>query len=266
MTDFEITLYSPRDIDGLKALWAHCFGDPEEMVDRYFEILPRMGFGLSAKVNGELAGAAYMIEGMSLEKGENIPCAYLYAVGVFSDYRGMGIGSALSRECKKLAKERGAKIICTQPAKDSLYKWYAEIIGTKHTLFRKLTELESAPGFAEAICPKEYAKLREELLSGTEHMRASEAVIEFQQALCKAFDGDLFRTEKGIAAAYIEEGKCYVKELLSRGDVKKEAAAVGAALQTEHTVLFEAACSGNKYLAFDCDKMGENCVWNISFD
>ena len=266
MTDFEISLYRREDIPALKALWAHCFGDPEEMVDRYFEILPRMGFGLCAYVSGQVAGAAYMIEGMSHVKSEESPCAYLYAVGVFSDYRGKGLGSALSQECKKLAMERGAKIICTQPAKDSLYNWYAEIIGTKHTLFRKTTELKSAAGTTEKISAKEYALLREELLLSTEHMRASEAVIEFQQALCKAFGGDLFRTENGIAAAYIEEGKCYVKELLSRGCPEKEAAAVGYAMNLEDTVLFQASPVGDKYLAFESEQISKNCVWNISFD
>ena len=251
------------DFASLKAIWAECFGDPEGMVESFLHILPRMGFGLCAEIDGEIAGAAYMIEGMSYG---DIPCAYLYAVGVFEKFRGHGVGSAISRACKEKAIERGAEIICTQPAQESLYNWYEKIIGTKYRLCRKRRELSSCPGKAESINAKEYFSLRESFLQGREHMKASLAVIEFEKELCLAYGGDLFKTETGIAAAYIEEGKCYVKELLTLGDAEKEAAAVGAALKTEQTLLFEVGETGHDYIAYDCSKMNKNCVWNRSFD
>ncbi|MBQ7896376.1 MAG: GNAT family N-acetyltransferase [Oscillospiraceae bacterium] len=266
MADFLIREYKPSDIPELKRLWAECFGDPEQMVDSFYAMLPSMGFGLCAEAEGKIAGAAHMIQGMSLEKDRNIPCAYLYAVGVFSEFRSRGVGSGLSRACAELAKERGAEIICTQPAKKSLYKWYEEIIGTEHKLCRKIAELESKAGKAEIISPEHYHSLREELLSGKEHMKASLAVIEFERELCIAYGGDLFKTEKGIAAAYIEDGSCHIKELLTVGNSLDEAAAVAAALNTDKVFLYEAADTGDSYIAFDNDKMSTDCIWNISFD
>ncbi len=263
MADFIIRECREADYASLKAIWAECFGDPEQMVESFLNILPRMGFGLCAEIEGEVAGAAYMIEGMRIG---HIPCAYLYAVGVFEKFRGHGLGSAISRACKDRAKERGAEIICTQPAKKSLYKWYESIIGTEHRLCRKKTELEAAFGHVERISAEEYFALRESFLEGREHMSASLAVIEFERELCLAYGGDLFKTEKGIAAAYIEDGACHIKELLSSGDRYKEAAAVAAFLETERAVLWEADSRGMDYIAYDSDKMSNNCVWNISFD
>lgn len=263
MADFVIRECREADFASLKAIWAECFGDPEQMVDSFLEILPRMGFGLCAELEGEVAGAAYMIEGMSY--GER-RCAYLYAVGVLEKFRGHGLGSALSKACKERAKERGAEIICTQPAQKSLYKWYESIIGTKHRLFRKKTELKAAFGAAEILSPAEYSELREKFLSDKEHMKASPAVIEFERELCLAYGGELFRTEKGIAAAYIEDGACHIKELLTAGNKEQEAAALAAFLQTEKAVLWEASSEGIDYIAFDSSIMNKNCVWNISFD
>lgn len=263
MTDFVIRECREADRASLKAIWAECFGDPEQMVDSFLNILPRMGFGLCAELEGEIAGAAYMIEGMSVGAA---PCAYLYAVGVLEKFRGHGLGSAISRACKERAKERGAEIICTQPAQKSLYKWYESIIGTKHRLYRRRTQLEAAFGKAESLSAKEYCELRESFLAGREHMKASLAAIEFERELCLAYGGDLFRTEAGIAAAYIEDGACHIKELLTSGNKPEEAAAVAAALETERAVLWEPAEQGSDYIAFDNGKMNKNCVWNISFD
>ncbi len=263
MTDFVIRECREADNASLKAIWAECFGDPEQMVDSFLDILPRMGFGLCAEINGEVAGAAYMIEGMRVGSDA---CAYLYAVGVFEKFRGHGLGSAISRACKERAKERGAEIICTQPAQKSLYKWYEDIIGTEHRLCRKKTELEAVHAPVERIAAEEYFAVRESFLEDSEHMSASLAVIEFERELCHAYGGDLFKTENGIAAAYIEDGKCHVKELLSKGNKHEEAAAVAAFLKVEKAVLWEATEEGLDYIAFDSNKMHKNCVWNISFD
>ena len=266
MADFIIREYIAGDIPSLKAMWAECFGDPEMMVDDFYRILPDMGFGLVCELEGEVCGAAHMIEGMSFENNGHIPCAYLYAVGVFERFRGHGMGSALSKGCKELAKKRGAEIICTQPAKKSLYQWYEDIIDTRHRLCRSAVELESSEGFAEKISAEEYHALRESLLTGTEHMSATKAVIEFEEALCFAYGGALFKTENGIAAAYLEEGACHVKELLTKGDMLKEAAAVGFKLGAAETVLYQASDNAESYVAYDNDKMSPGCIWNISFD
>ena len=97
-------------------------------------------------------------------------------------------------------------------------------------------------------------------------MSASLPVIEFEEALCIAYSGGLFKTEAGIAAAYMEDGKCHIKELLSSGDKMADAAAVGFALGAAKTVVYQPGCEGNSYVAYDNEKMGTGCIWNISFD
>ena len=84
-----INEYRQEDIPSLKRLWMETFGDAPELVDRFFELLPSMGTGLVAEADGELLGAAYLLDAelWSPEKPP-VKLGYIYAVAV----------EALSRE------------------------------------------------------------------------------------------------------------------------------------------------------------------------
>ena len=125
------------DEAALTALWHESFGDPEELIRVFLQLLPEMGFGLAVFSDGRLAGAAYMIEAVAYIGGEELPCAYLYAVAVDPAFRRQGLGASLSQGCAALARQRGARLLVTEPAEISLFAWYERIIGTTRRLPRK---------------------------------------------------------------------------------------------------------------------------------
>ena len=121
---------APRDTAQLRQLWCDVFGAPPELVDAFFSLLPGMGCGCVAERESRVVGAAYLIDGFTLlQPGkEPLRCGYLYAVAVHPAARGHGIGAAVSRGAAGLGRERGAELICTLPAEDTLYRWYGEIL------------------------------------------------------------------------------------------------------------------------------------------
>ena len=118
MSDAVIREYRGGDIPEMSVLWQAVFGDSEGLVNSFLELLPGMGTAAVAEVNGKIAGAAYAVTGMELvsASGKVQTCGYIYAVAVAPEFRGSGIGRALTERSAELARDRGAEIICTLPA------------------------------------------------------------------------------------------------------------------------------------------------------
>ena len=57
---------APRDTAQLRQLWCDVFGDPPELVDAFFSLLPGMGCGCVAERESRVVGAAYLIDGFTL--------------------------------------------------------------------------------------------------------------------------------------------------------------------------------------------------------
>ena len=146
---FLIRGYAPADEAALTALWKRCFGDSEELIHGFFAMLPELGAGVTAELDGKPVGMAFAICGMALSSGEK--CGYIYAVAVDESCRGFGAGAALTRAAADAARGLGAEIICTLPAEASLYPWYEKLISTRFTLCR--TAVSSLLGrCAASIC------------------------------------------------------------------------------------------------------------------
>lgn len=248
--------------DELAALWHEVFGDPPALARAFFGGLPAFGCGFAAVEDGKLLGAAYWLDGLELA-GEK--CGYLYAVAVYPEYRGRGLGAALSRACFVEGKRRGASYCCTAPAEPSLFGWYERILGLKPALYRQSTELAARDGLpARPIGPAEYAERRETLLGVFPHLRCTPEAMAYEAANCRSFGGDLFAVGDGIAAAYREDGTALVREAL--GSAPEEmAAAVGARLGCEHVRLLRCADDGAPFLASD-RPFPPGTVWNLAFD
>ena len=92
---FLIRGYAPADEAALTALWKRCFGDSEELIHGFFALLPELGAGVTAELDGKPVGMAFAICGMALSSGEK--CGYIYAVAVDESCRGFGAGAALTR-------------------------------------------------------------------------------------------------------------------------------------------------------------------------
>ena len=57
---YDIREYKQDDVSAMKSLWCDAFGDLPELVDSFFELLPSMGTGFVAELDGEVFGAAYV--------------------------------------------------------------------------------------------------------------------------------------------------------------------------------------------------------------
>ena len=271
MSDAVIREYRGGDIPEMSALWQAVFGDSEELVDSFLELLPDMGTAAVAEVNGKIAGAAYAVTGMELvsASGKVQTCGYIYAVAVAPEFRGSGIGRALTERSAELARERGAEVICTLPAEEPLYAWYKTILGTECALHRQRLEIGSAVVVpVQKLSAAEYGQCREALLSDRCHMRPAHTTLEFQHRFCEELGGGLYACGGGICAAYLEDGAAVIKELIAPdgADNASIAASLGAELGTERTVYYLPAPDGEPYLAAIPGEIPPDCVWNITFD
>ena len=270
MSNAVIREYRGGDIPEMSALWQAVFGDSEALADSFLELLPDMGTAAVAEKNGAIAGAAYAVTGMELVgSGRAQPCGYIYAVAVAPEFRGSGIGRALTERSAELARAQGAEIICTLPAEESLYAWYTIILGTECVLHRRRFETEAENVIpVQSISAAEYGQLREALLKDRCRIRPSHTTLEFQHRFCEELGGGLYACGGGICAAYLEDGAAVIKELIAPGgtDAADIAASVGAALGTKRAVYYLPAPDGEPYLAAVPGSIPSDCVWNITFD
>ena len=263
----EIREIRPEDREALIALWHRVFEDPEELPAAFLDLLPDLGSGTAAFAEGRLAGAAYIV---TAQRVGDKRAAYLYAVAVHPEYRGLGLGGALSRFAARLGKERGADFVCTLPAEPSLYAWYEGLIGTRCILHRREEKLPSRPGPAvKALTPDDYNARREALLQGTEHMALSPAAAAYEAINCRCFGGDLYAVGDGIAAAYREGRQAVIRELLCPDAAQRRvsAAAVADAMGCTHArLLSPGGAEDLPFLAAEPGMLGPDCVWNLAFD
>ena len=270
MSDAVIREYRGGDIPEMSALWQAVFGDSEELVDSFLELLSDMGTAAVAELNGKIAGAAYAVTGMELVDGEKVqPCGYIYAVAVAPEFRGSGTGRALTERSAELARERGAEVICTLPAEESLYAWYKTILGTECALHRQRFEVKSADiAPVQSLSAAEYGQRREALLRDHCRLRPARTTLEFQRRFCEELGGGLYACGGGICSAYLEDGAALIKELIAPAGTNAAdiAASIGAALGTKRAVYYLPAPDGEPYLAAEPGSVPPDCVWNITFD
>ena len=265
--EYTLRLTAQEDHPALAALWQKTFGDPPELVAAFFRLLPELGFGVTALLDGRPVGAAYGITAFTLRgRGR---CCYLYAVAVEPACRGGGIGAALCRAVMEEGRRRGCSLPCTQPAEESLYGWYRRILDLEGVIFRRFFRVKAA-----ALLPvlpldaERYAARRRELLAALPGavLDAAPAALRFEEALCRSCGGGLYAVGPGLAAAYPEDGVCQVRELLLPGKEADAAASLAACLGLPQAVYALPAESGEPYIALpEADAAGIS-LWNLSFD
>lgn len=267
MKTTEIRKIRPEDSAALIDLWHRVFCDPEDLAAAFLRLLPEMGGGVAAFADGELAGAAYIVTGLTV--GEK-RAAYLYAVAVSPAFRGMGLGGLLSMSAAALGRRLGADFVCTLPAEAGLYEWYEKRIGTRCALYRRKVELPAREGpVLLPLSPAAYNKRREELLAAFPHLSLCDAAIAYERVNCRCFGGDLYAVGDGIAAAYIEDGRALVREALCPDPALRPAiaAAIASALGCAQALLYSPGAPGDEpYLAADPGALGTDCIWDLAFD
>ena len=251
MRDIVLRAAVPEDEEQLTGLWCGVFGDPPELVKAFFSLLPGMGVGCAAVRDGTVLGAAYLIDGFLLMQPGKAPlrCGYLYAVAVEPAVRGRGLGAAVSRGAAELGRQRGAELICTLPAEESLYRWYGGILSLRHRNTRRLLSADRLPE-AQPIAAEAYLRRREMLLRDRPHIRPNASVMEFEAALCGICGGGLYAAGDAIFCAYRDQGRWVIPELLPL-----PAAEGFSGLSAESL----------PYLCAD-RPLPDGLVWNLTFD
>lgn len=270
MSEIEIREYKSSDVPALKTLWKNIFGDTEGFLDAFFAALPKIGSGLVAEYKGLICGAAYTIteQYLSYPDGVKRRLAYIYGVCVAESFQGRGIGAELVKAVYSLSRQRGADIVCTLPAEDSLYSWYEKLIDVNCALYRKVSAVNAmAGGRCLSISAGEYAVLREKLLAGKAHVCPNDDLMAFQGQMAREYGGGLYAVEDGIATAYKDGEVAVIRELLlpESGDLHAAAAALSYSMGVKGAMLFESAAQGKKYIAADCP-LPTDCAWNLSLD
>jgi len=220
-----------EDNEAIYRIWKECFGDGEEFVSGFFAALGHVVSTLVLEDEKGVFGMGHLLPMGELvtPEGERTPCAVTYALGVSSERRSAGGGELLSRELYALAREKGfLPVIC--PAEESLFGYYREKVGYKTAFFAEEAVFDAEKNGAEVteIDAEEYLELREKILENRAHIAVSEDIMKYQQSLCRASRGGLFKVtadgETAVAAVENWEGP-RAKEVLSPFGVEKAAAA-----------------------------------------
>ena len=216
--DVEINEYSPDDVPALTTLWREVFSDEASLIESFFELLPSMGTGLTAKSGGELLGAAYVLcSELWCEDNSRKKLGYIYAVAVDAAARSNGIGAELVRACKRWCWENGIELIATLPAEPSLYAWYSRRAGfsavggcTYDTVLAS-----DEPCEITRLDADDYGFRRAEILDGKNYVNLYFGWLAFGEALFSTYGGGYFASGDGIACGCLDGDTLMIKEALS---------------------------------------------------
>lgn len=214
------------DEAALKEIWKVAFGDDDEFIDRFLKEVYTPGMASVAEMDGNVVSAIYLFRGTSLvmPDGRAIPAPYCYTLGTLREYRGHGLGAAVSEHIMRSAME-SAPLVALVPAESSLYGWYAATFGLYP--ISELREAETEVSGLGEFCGKtrvhrvdaeSYGKLRELMLKGHCHVRFSETLLEWYDHYIRADGGGLYLLDidgsAGCAACEKSGDKLLIKELL----------------------------------------------------
>ena len=133
MPDTRIRRAAPADLPVLIRLWQAAFGDPPELIERFYRRFPPETAAWVVEDGGRVVTAAHLLEGrLHMADSGVLPCAYVYAVSTDPAHQGNGYASALMRRFAMDADVSG-RVLYTLPAEASLYKWYQAVMGTTQT-------------------------------------------------------------------------------------------------------------------------------------
>lgn len=149
-------------IPRLKELWHICFGDSKEYIDMFFKYAFNASKTMVYTVNNNIAGACYLF-----------PCSisgrrasYLYAGGVFPEYRRRGIYEEMMHSWSKWCHKNNC-IPFLKPADDKLWNYYKKIGFSEFMGANKLiiTNGGNESVNIKQISAEEFAMLRDEYIN-----------------------------------------------------------------------------------------------------
>ncbi|MGN0560322.1 MAG: GNAT family N-acetyltransferase [Candidatus Fimenecus sp.] len=182
-----------EDKPALYALWAQAFGDSKDIIDAFFHLCYAPENTLVAETDGQVRAALYLLENQ-LQTGENTyRAAYIYAAATEQSYRKNGLMSALLQYAAETAAQRQIDFLFLTPAEDGLFRYYGkrgfQTAFAKQVVRISRADLQKAVG--EILCTENCAcdeqTARQTALQGGAHIVWSDAVLQFDRALRKAY-------------------------------------------------------------------------------
>ena len=264
--------YEKKDIEALTKLWKSAFGDPESFISTFFEMLPDMGSCIVGEEDGQIVAMASVIAGQELQYGGSIKkpvVGYIYAVAVDEAHRGKGYGEQISKAAYDLALRREATIVCTLPAGETLYDFYADTLGFETALYRKKYEVKSDNSeMTMKLTATEYLMMKEGLLAGKSFLRLSPYAMRFFEVLCSSFGGGLYASMSGICAAEKKDDTCIIYEMISQkpDETAKSIAWTLGCEKAEYYLPCSEKDGGEKFIMADKGKIMSDAVWNIAYE
>lgn len=161
----------------LRALWKLVFGDTDEFLDAFFELLYPDCRTAVVEEDGRIIAAAYAIA------LENI--RYIYAVATHPDARGRGCGEAVT------VAAAGGEPACLYPASEGLRGWYARRMGAESVAMAPRRAAQPL----DEISAEAYHEARETLLRGIPHAVYTPAFLRFFSRF-----GRFYKTAEGVCA------------------------------------------------------------------
>lgn len=199
-------------INELKQLWHTVFGDDFSIIDAYFDMFYSPELTAVEYSNGMLAAAAYVLPAGELINGKTREkCAHIYAVAVYPEFRGLGLGVSVTNKAVALAKNAGFTAIVLHPASESLFGYYEKHCGFSPCFAAQVSD--SALPVSAAIAETDvetYRTYREKYLKHIPHIMLSHDFLTFFQKC----GGKLYAFEGGCAAVEDYDGVSHIREKL----------------------------------------------------
>ncbi len=226
-----------EDTGDICRIWAECFGDAPETVEKLLEpetLENTTAAALDGRVRALMAG----FDGLDFG---GVRASYIFALCTEPGFRGRGLGELVLRETARRCFERGAELACLHPASESLARWYARL--GLETLSRVSSETARGEDKSGALRLRrvgagEYAVLRAGASPGVPG-----ALLRAQELFYSGEDGGFFAFDGGALCIQRGEGGAELRELLGT----KGAAAFDSAVRLPR-VLPAGAESGETHL------------------
>lgn len=199
---------TPRNTQELQALWAQAFGDPQEFIECFFRVAYSPQRCRCIYKDGALAAMLYWFDCT----WEGKPIAYLYAVATDTAFRGQGLCRALIADTHLHLKGLGYHGSILVPRTPELFAMYEKLGYTTCSYVRELTCQAGTAVALRQISTAEYAALRHQYLPENGVVQEGET-LALLETYCTFYTG-----ENVLLAAYVDEGKLTVCELLGSPD------------------------------------------------
>jgi len=219
MNNIDIRNPQETDVPFLLNLWENVFGTAG--MKAFFQKFYSHDLCIIAEYNNTPAAMGYLVPfGEIMIGSDPILCQMIYSVATLPEFRGKGLGSAVTNELVRHANGKNFPAVVLCPSDDDLFNFYSS-----NTKFREwfyvdesiyINPNNSIGNFTlTEVHPIDYKVIREELLKGKTYIKNDLISFEYQYQLCNELGGGLFII--GNACAIIErqtDDIIWVKELL----------------------------------------------------